>query len=197
MNKGTNNKGIISKSTTSKSTITARIMRTDDRKEWQIKQRHQNRAASLSAHAKEENPMPQLLMLTLLACLTLSPAIRSADAESPGVVFHLDSDTSMNRMLAQVARHHAFNPDIETRVILIGNGVKPALEGAEDANGGQYSAQMEQLMASGIRIFACEATLNYYNLTEDDLAFGVETVPSGVAALGRLQAREGWGYIKL
>ena len=34
-------------------------------------------------------------------------------------------------------------------------------------------------MASGIRIFACEATLNYYNLTEDDLAFGVETVPPG------------------
>ena len=52
-------------------------------------------------------------------------------------------------------------------------------------------------MASGIRIFACEATLNYYNLTEDNLAFGVGTVPSGVAALGRLQAREGWGYIKL
>ena len=123
--------------------------------------------------------MPRLLMLTLLACLTLSPAIRSADAEGPGVVFHLDSESSMNRMLAQVARHHTFNPDIETRVILIGNGVKPALEGAEDANGGQYSAQMEQLMASGIRIFACEATLNYYNLTEDDLACGVETVPSG------------------
>ena len=52
-------------------------------------------------------------------------------------------------------------------------------------------------MTSSIRIFACEATLNYYNLTEDDLAFGVETVPSRVAALGRLQASEGWGYIKL
>ena len=44
--------------------------------------------------------MPRLLMLIMLACLTLSPAIRSADAEAPGVVFHLDSDTSMNRMLA-------------------------------------------------------------------------------------------------
>ena len=141
--------------------------------------------------------MTRLLMLTLLACLTLSPAILSADAEAPGVLFHLDSDTSMNRMLAQVARHHYVNPDIETRVILIGNGVKPALEGAQDVNGGQYSAQMEQLMASGIRIFACEATLNYYNLTEDNLTFGVEPVPSGVAALGRLQVREGWGYIKL
>ena len=71
--------------------------------------------------------MPRLLILTLLACLTLSPAIRGADADAPGVVFHLDSDTSMNRMLAQVARHHASNPDIEARVILIGNGVKPAL----------------------------------------------------------------------
>ena len=100
-------------------------------------------------------------------------------------------------MLAQVARHHAFNPDIETHVILIAEGVRPAIEGAEDATGGQYSAQMEQLIASGIRIFACKATLNYFTLTEDDLAFGVETVPSGVATLGRLQAREGWGYIKL
>ena len=141
--------------------------------------------------------MTRLLMLTLLVCLTPSPAILSADTEALGVVFHLDSDTSMNRMLAQVARHHSSNPGIETRVILIGNGVKPALEGAKDFNGGQYSAQMEQVMASGIRIFACEATLNYFNLTEDNLAFGVETVPSGVAALGRLQAREGWGYIKL
>ena len=49
--------------------------------------------------------MPRLLMMTLLACLTLSPATHSADAEGPGVVFHLDSETSMNRMLAQVARH--------------------------------------------------------------------------------------------
>ncbi|MDA9711053.1 DsrE family protein [Luminiphilus sp.] len=161
------------------------------------KRRRHNGTALLGAHVKEEKPMPRLLILTLLTCLALSPAIRSAASDEPGVVFHLDSDTSMNRMLAQVARHHAFNPGIETRVILIGNGVKPALEGAKDANGGQYSAQMEQLMASGIRIFACEATLNYYSLTEDNLAFGVETVPSGVAALGRLQASEGWGYIKL
>ena len=141
--------------------------------------------------------MPQLLMLALLSCLTLTPGAGYADTGAPGVVFHLDSEMRMNRMLAQVARHHAFNPDIETRVILIAEGVRPAIEGAEDANGGQYSAQMEQLMASGIRIFACKATLNYFTLTEDDLAFGVETVPSGVATLGRLQAREGWGYIKL
>ena len=58
--------------------------------------------------------MPRLLMLIMLVCLTLSSVIRSADTEAPGVVFHLDSDTSMNRMLAQVARHHS-STWIETR----------------------------------------------------------------------------------
>ena len=120
----------------------------------------------------------------------------SADAQAPGVVFHLDSETSMNRMLAQVARHYAFNPDIETRVILIGNGVKPA-RGCRRRQWRAVQCANGAVDGVGHPYFACEATLNYYNLTEDDLAFGVETVPSGVAALGRLQAREGWGYIKL
>ena len=137
------------------------------------------------------------LAITGLIGLILSSTVQSSDLERPGVVFHLDSDTRMNRMLRQVSRHHSVNPNIPARVILIAEGVKPAIDGAVDANGGKYSAQMEQLLASGIRIFACEATLTFYNLTEDDLAFGVETVPSGVAELGRLQAQERWGYIKL
>ena len=147
--------------------------------------------------AIQEEAMSRWLAITGLVGLMLSSTVQSSDLEMPGVVFHLDSDTRMNRMLRQVARHHSFNPDIPTRVILIAEGVKPAIDGAVDANGGKYSAQMEQLLASGIRIFACEATLNFYNLTEDELAFGVETVPSGVAELGRLQAQERWGYIKL
>ena len=44
--------------------------------------------------------MSRLLILTLCACLTLSLGALSADAQTPGVVFHLDSETSMNRMLA-------------------------------------------------------------------------------------------------
>ena len=51
--------------------------------------------------------MPRLLLMTLLACLTLSPATHSADAEGPGVVFHLDSQTRKKPMRAQVARHSA------------------------------------------------------------------------------------------
>ena len=118
-------------------------------------------------------------------------------ADLPGVVLHIDTDAHMNRSLRQVSRLLDSAPDLNLRVILIADGVKPALEGATDPNGGLYSAQMEQLLARGVRIFACENTLNSFNKAADDLTFGIETVESGVAELGRLQVQAGFGYIKL
>lgn len=138
------------------------------------------------------------LLKFLAALVLLAPiAVYSDDSGAPGIVFHVDSDQKMNRVVRQIARHQAGNPTIAARVILIAEGVLPAMEGAVDANGGDYSAQMEQLLMSGVRIFACENTLTSFNLSKDDLALGIETVPSGVAELGRLQVADGWGYIKL
>lgn len=114
-----------------------------------------------------------------------------------GVVFHIDSDEHMNRSLRQISRHREAHPDIPLRVILIAGGVRPALVDAKDPNGGLYSAQLEQLLAQGVRIFACENTLLSFNLSTDDLTFGIETVHSGVAELGRLQSEDGFAYIKL
>ena len=134
--------------------------------------------------------MPHLLMLVLLICLTLTPGAGYADTGAPGVVFHLDSEMRMNRMLAQVARHHAFNPDIETHVILIAEGVKPAIEGAEDANGGQYSAQMEQLMNP----YFCLQSNTNSSPSQRTISLLAWRPSLGVATLGR-PAREGWASL--
>ena len=135
------------------------------------------------------------LILLFLLCAPL--ASQSDDVDSPGIVFHVDSDIKMNRVLRQIGRHHVANQGMPTRVILIAEGVKAALDNATDSSGGAYSAQMEQLIAAGIRILACETTLTSYDLSADDLALGVETIPSGVAELARLQVRHQWAYIKL
>lgn len=130
----------------------------------------------------------------LILAATVAPA---AYAEPAGVAFHLDSNHHLNRAIRQVSRHQEASPDVPVRVILIAEGVDAAVEGATDSNGGLYSAQIEQLLANGVRVFACENTMTSFNLTEDDLTFGVETVKSGVAELGRLQVQLGFGYIKL
>ena len=132
--------------------------------------------------------------LSLVFCLISGAS--SADVVR-GIAFHIDTDAHMNRSLRQVSRHLEGNPDIPIRVILIAGGVRPAIDGAEDPNGGLYSAQIEQLLAQNVRIFACENTLTSFNYSPDDLTFGVETVPSGIAELGRLQVTEHFGYIKL
>lgn len=133
----------------------------------------------------------------LLLCLAVALPSLHAAAQAKGIAIHLDTDAHMNRSLRQVQRHLDGNPGVPVRVILVAGAVNAALEGAVDDNGGLYAAQMEQLLASGARIFACENTLTSFNKSPDDLTFGIETVESGVAELGRLQVALGFGYLKL
>lgn len=135
------------------------------------------------------------LLVSIAMTAILSPAILAADG--PGVVFHLDADDHANRALRQIGRQLDASPDIPIRVILIASAVNIALEGAKDDHGGLYSAQIEQLLAQGVQFFACENTLLSFNIPADRLAFGIDTVPSGVAELTRLQLESHVAYIKL
>ncbi len=136
-----------------------------------------------------------VMLITIAITTLLSPATLAADR--PGVVFHLDADGHANRALRQIGRQLEASPDVPIRVILIASAVNIALEGAKDDHGGLYSAQIEQLLANGVQFFACENTLLSFNIPADRLAFGIDTVPSGVAELTRLQLERQFAYIKL
>ena len=114
-----------------------------------------------------------------------------------GVAVHLDSITHINRAIRQVERLVDAHPGTPVRLILIASAVEPALEGAMDKNGGLYSAQLEQLLAKGVGIFACETTLTSLSKRPEELTFGVDTVPSGIAELARLQLESDFAYLKL
>ena len=118
-------------------------------------------------------------------------------SSTQGVAVHLDSITHINRAIRQVERLVDAHPETPVRLILIASGVEPALEGAIDKNGGLYSAQLEQLLAKGVEIFACETTLTSLSKHPEDLTFGIDTVPSGVAELARLQLKSDYAYLKL
>lgn len=135
----------------------------------------------------------KLLLSALLAALALTGTAQAAD----GVVFHVDSDQYMNQTLRQIGKQVDAMPDLPTHVILISGALRAGVEGATDENGGLYSAQIEQLLAAGVRIFACETTMVSTNVSPEDLAFGIETVESGVPELVRLQTEENFVYVKL
>ena len=135
--------------------------------------------------------------ILLLGLVLMAVAFTSNAQAASGVVFHVDSDQYMNQTLRQIGKQVDAMPDLPTHVILIAGALRAGVEGATDENGGLYSAQIEQLLAAGVRIFACETTMISTNVSPNDLAFGIETVESGVPELVRLQTEENFIYVKL
>lgn len=152
---------------------------------------------AMKSVARMPLPAQTTALRILLALLVLSGSLLAGEALAEGVAFHLDSDEHMSRSLRQIARQQEDMPGVDIRVILISGAVNAAVEGAADEHGGLYSAQLEQLLAAGARIFACETTMIDLNLRPGDLAFGIETVPSGIVELTRLQLSEQFAYLKL
>ena len=58
------------------------------------------------------------------------------------------------------------------------------------------AALLRWLKARGVRFEICEITLKNRNLNKAQFSMDAEFTPSGVVRVGRLQAREGYGYIK-
>jgi intracellular sulfur oxidation DsrE/DsrF family protein len=72
------------------------------------------------------------------------------------------------------------------------------MEGARDAKNPDidYGALVSALKARGVRFEVCEITLRNRNLKKDQFTMDADFTPSGVVRVARLQAREGFVYIK-
>jgi intracellular sulfur oxidation DsrE/DsrF family protein len=69
-------------------------------------------------------------------------------------------------------------------------------DGAKDRNGNPYNIAIEQLKSRGVEFDVCEITLRNRDLSKSRFIPEVTFVPSGVAEITRLQAREGYAYLR-
>ena len=133
------------------------------------------------------------LAAAMLLFLTLIPP---ATAETAGVVYHIDDSSRATQALRNVTNHRKVYPDLPITVVALARGVAFLVDGAKDQRGNSYSAMVETLVMAGVSFTACENTMNAMGISSDALSLGVETAPSGVAEIGRLQLEEGYAYIK-
>lgn len=61
---------------------------------------------------------------------------------------------------------------------------------------GAYEDRVESLLDDGVAFRACSNTLAAMDLEESDLIEGIETVPEGAVEATRLQAEEGYAYLR-
>lgn len=105
-------------------------------------------------------------------------------------VFHLIQDDESGRDTALTIASNLVEdgePDDQIVVVAQAEGVEPLREG------GTGSDDVRSLLDAGVAVRACGNTLDLFDLDEDDLVDGVETVGSGAVELTRLQD-DGYAY---
>ena len=133
-----------------------------------------------------------------LATLALSLAATGALAqEAIQVVYHLmEGLPQASRAVGNIRNHLAADPKAKIVVVTHGAGIDFLLDGAVDAQGRPFSGSVADLAGKGVEFRVCNNTLVQRNIAADRLLMETKIVPSGVAEVARLQARERYVYLR-
>ncbi|MCY1366200.1 DsrE/DsrF-like family protein [compost metagenome] len=81
-------------------------------------------------------------------------------------------------------------------MVAFGYGIDFLVEGAKDARGNSFESPVGALAAEGVEFRVCRNTLTARRITESQLLMEAKVVQAGVVEIARLQAEEGYAYIK-
>ena len=144
--------------------------------------------------------MSKLFFLALLVAATGAGAADPVhDPVGPDkVVYHLNAGLEQaSDGLRNIRNHLEVNPKAQIVVVTHSRGVDFLMKGAKDKNGNPYETIVETLKSSGnVRFDVCQITLRQRGLKKEQFIDDAEFVPSGVNEIARLQAREGYAYIR-
>lgn len=113
------------------------------------------------------------------------------------VVYHLvDGVAQSTRAIGNIRNHLAADPSAKIVVVAHGQGIDFLLDGANNAAGQPFSGSVSDLAAKGVEFRVCNNTLVTRQISADKVLLEAKIVPSGVAEVARLQAKEGYVYLK-
>lgn len=113
------------------------------------------------------------------------------------VVYHLsDGIPQAARAIGNIRNHLAADPSAKIVVVTHGAGIDFLLDGAESAPGKPFAGSIGELAGRGVEFRVCNNTLVSRKISADKLAMEAKVVPSGVAEVARLQAKEGFVYLR-
>lgn len=134
-----------------------------------------------------------LLAVALAALLFAWPTLAPAPER---VVYHLNDSREAATALRNLSNHLEASPDARIVVVAHNAGVEFLLDGARDGEGRPYRVAVGELKARGVDFRVCGNTLARRGIDPLKLIPEATLVPSGVAEIARLQAREGFRYVK-
>jgi intracellular sulfur oxidation DsrE/DsrF family protein len=135
------------------------------------------------------------LLAAFLASIPL--AASAAPGEPVKVVYHMNEGVERAPQAIRNIRNH-LSADPKAKIVVVSHaaGINFLLRDAKDANGNPFEVAVQDLSSKGVEFRVCEFTLQSRNLDKKQLIDEVRYVASGVAEVSRLQAQEGYAYLK-
>lgn len=112
------------------------------------------------------------------------------------VVYHFNDSSTATAGMNNIKNHLSASPDAKIVVVTHGKGIDFLLDGAADKDGNPYNIKVEELAAKGVDFRVCNNTLVSRKIDAKTVLPQAKIVPSGVAEIGKLQAKEGFVYLK-
>ena len=140
---------------------------------------------------KDDNMRQAFLALLLAFCAA------TVSAQSIKTVYHVNTGVeSASAVLNNITNHLNADPEAKIVVVTHGPGIDFLVSDAKDSQGREFSGPVSALAASGVDFRVCNNTLVSRKIDAGRLLMEAKIVPSGVAEVARLQAKEGFVYLK-
>lgn len=112
------------------------------------------------------------------------------------VVYHLSEGIAQaSRAIGNIRNHLAADPTVKIVVVTHGLGIDFLLDGATNQRGQPFEGAIGELAGRGVEFRVCNNTLLDKNIPKERVAMEAQIVPSGVAEVAKLQAKEGFVYL--
>ena len=137
------------------------------------------------------------LLLALAASLNFAGTAHAQANQQIKAVYHINTDVNTVPAILNNVRNH-LNADPKAKIVVVthGPGINFLLQDAKDAQGRDFGGTIGDLSSKGVEFRVCNNTLTSRNISPDKVAMEAKIVPSGVAEVARLQAQEGYVYLK-
>ena len=134
--------------------------------------------------------MKRLLLLTAFLPTNMSWA-------QVKVVYHLSEGIPQaSRAIGNIRNHLNADPSVKIVVVTHGLGIDFLLDGATNQMDQPFAGSIGELAGRGVEFRVCNNTLTTRKLSKDRVVMEASVVPSGVAEVARLQAKDGFVYLR-
>ena len=133
--------------------------------------------------------------LFAVALCSLTAPAQAQDAIK--VVYHMSEGIPQaSRAINNIRNHLNADPTAKIVVVTHGLGIDFLLDGATNQMEQPFAGAIGELAARGVEFRVCNNTLVSRKIDASKVAMEAKIVPSGVAEVARLQAREGFVYLR-